>query len=54
MGHHERSDPVVDLQDLRRQVRWCRHAVEKLAVLHGVTCGVVVAYILVQIVRLAP
>lgn len=39
MGHHERSDPVVDLQDLRRQVRWCRHAVERLIWCHGVAFG---------------
>lgn len=53
VSYHEKSDPVVDLPDLRRQVRWCRHAVERLAVLHGVTSGVVIVYVLARLAGLA-
>ena len=37
------------LRDLSRQVRWCRHAIERLLAVLGLMCGAGIAVIVAKI-----
>jgi hypothetical protein len=44
-------DPICDkLQELSRQVRWLRHAIERLLWLLGLACGAATAWAVATII----